>query len=468
MLLRVSVIVLVVYGGLLYLTYFSFTRVPTGFIPSQDKGYLLVDVRLPDSASLERTQAVMAQVEKIARGDGTSARRATAQAITADHGAAAASPASPTRSPSPASRSCRTRSARTTARCTSCSTSSIIATAASWAPTRSPPSCGPPATAKCRRRRSPCSARRPSMAWAAPAASRSWSATSAALGLDALQEAADGLAASGNEQPGLVGLFSAFRAQTPQMYVDIDRERCKAMGVPLNEVFLTLQLYLGGYYTNDFNQFGRTWQVNLQGDPRFRLTPEQVRQLKVRNLDGRDGAAGQRRRASARPAARRWSSATTASPRPRSTAARCPASAPARSSSTVEDVGRARAAAGHGPAVDRADAAADSGRQHGDHRVRRGGRARLPRPGRAVRKPDAAAGRHSGRADVPAVLGDRRGAGRHGHQHLRADRLRRARRPGQQERDSDRRIRQGEIGPGRVARATPRSKPAACACGRSS
>ncbi|HZL91502.1 MAG TPA: efflux RND transporter permease subunit, partial [Pirellulaceae bacterium] len=109
----------------------------------------------------------------------------------------------------------------------------------------------------------------------------------AALGLDSLQEAADGLAAKGNEQPGLVGLFSAFRSQTPQMYVDIDRERCKAMGVPLNEVFLTLQLYLGGYYTNDFNQFGRTWQVNLQGDPRFRLSPEQVRQLKVRNVEGK-------------------------------------------------------------------------------------------------------------------------------------------------------------------------------------
>src|SRR4029079_17123409 len=107
-----------------------------------------------------------------------------------------------------------------------------------------------------------------------------------ALGLDNLQGAADGLAAKGNEQPGLIGLFSAFRSRTPQMYVDIDRERCKAMGVPLNEVFLTLQLYLGGYYSNDFNQFGRTWQVNLQGDPGFRLAPDQVRQLKVRNQAG--------------------------------------------------------------------------------------------------------------------------------------------------------------------------------------
>src|SRR5262249_1448784 len=77
-----------------------------------------------------------------------------------------------------------------------------------------------------------------------------------------------------------------FRARTPQMFVEVDRERAKAMGVPLNEVFLTLQLYLGGYYTNDFNQFGRTWQVNLQGDPGYRLTPEQVQHLKVRNSSG--------------------------------------------------------------------------------------------------------------------------------------------------------------------------------------
>src|SRR4051812_37132243 len=76
MLLHLTVIVLCVYGGLLYLTYLGFTKVPTGFIPSQDKGYLLVDVRLPDSASLERTQAVMAQVEKIARGDGSAHKSA--------------------------------------------------------------------------------------------------------------------------------------------------------------------------------------------------------------------------------------------------------------------------------------------------------------------------------------------------------------------------------------------------------
>ena len=74
-LLRLSVIVLAVYGGLLYLTYFGFTHVPTGFIPPQDKGYLLVDVRLPDSASLERTQEVMKQIEQIALGEPDRAKR---------------------------------------------------------------------------------------------------------------------------------------------------------------------------------------------------------------------------------------------------------------------------------------------------------------------------------------------------------------------------------------------------------
>ncbi|MFM7924912.1 MAG: efflux RND transporter permease subunit, partial [Planctomycetaceae bacterium] len=101
-----------------------------------------------------------------------------------------------------------------------------------------------------------------------------------------LQTAADGLAIASVQEPRLAGLFSSFRAATPQMYVDIDREKCKSMGVPLNEVFLTLQVCLGGYYTNDFNEFGRSWQVNLQADPRFRLTQDDVRRLQVRNSAG--------------------------------------------------------------------------------------------------------------------------------------------------------------------------------------
>jgi multidrug efflux pump len=286
-LLRVSVVVLAVYGGLLYLTYFSFTRVPTGFIPSQDKGYLLVDVRLPDSASLERTQAVMQQVEKIARGEGSApAGHGDGEHGSAEHGSGGGIPGIA---------HTITISGQSIVQNAIGSNYGTVYVVLDEFHDRHGGEMGADAIAAKLRAACYREVQEASVAvFGAPPVDGLGSAGGfkvmvrdvAALGLDSLQEAADGLAAAGNQQPGLVGLFSAFRAQTPQMYVDIDRERCKAMGVPLNEVFLTLQLYLGGYYTNDFNQFGRTWQVNLQGDPRFRLSPEQVRQLKVRNLSG--------------------------------------------------------------------------------------------------------------------------------------------------------------------------------------
>jgi hydrophobe/amphiphile efflux-1 (HAE1) family protein len=305
--LRVSAIVLLVYVGLLYLTYFSFTQVPIGFIPSQDKGYLLVDVRLPDSASLERTQAVMAQVEKIAIGERNKNTEGHAAAEHADeHHSGGGIPG--------------------IGHTIAISGQSIVQNAIGsnygtvyivlddfhyrHGGTMGADAIAAKLRAACFRDVQEAQVD----VFGAPAVDGLGSAGGfkfmvrdvGALGLESLQEATDGLTSAGNTQltpqpkqvaeadqkpasdsdPVLVGLFSAFRARTPQMYVDIDRERCKTMGVPLSEVFLTLQVYLGGYYTNDFNQFGRTWQVNLQGDPRFRLTPEQVRQLKVRNLSG--------------------------------------------------------------------------------------------------------------------------------------------------------------------------------------
>ena len=282
-LLKLSVIALLVYCGLLYFTYFSFTKVPTGFIPSQDKGYLLVDVRLPDSASLERTQAVMAQVDRIARGTGSEPSGKTDHAAEKEDGI-------------PGVGHTITISGQSIVQNAIGSNYGTIYVVLDEFHDRHGTGLGADEIAA--KLRAACfrEVQEASVAvFGAPPVDGLGSAggfkvmvrDTAALGLDALQEAADGLAAEGNKQPGIVGMFSAFRSQTPQMYVDIDRERCKAMGVALNDVFLTLQLYLGGYYTNDFNQFGRTWQVNLQGDPKFRLSPEQVRQLKVRNAEGR-------------------------------------------------------------------------------------------------------------------------------------------------------------------------------------
>lgn len=283
MLLRVSVIVLAVYGGLLYLTYYGFTVVPTGFIPSQDKGYLLVDVRLPDSASLERTQAVMAQVEKICRGEGAASHGEDNHDEHAHGGGI------------PGIGHTIAISGQSIVQNAIGSNYGTVYVVLDEFHHRHGGDLGADQIASKLRTACYREVQEASVAvFGAPAVDGLGSAggfkvmvrDAGALGLDALQEASDKLANKGNEQPGLVGLFSAFRAQTPQMYVDIDRERCKAIGLPLNEVFLTLQLYLGGYYTNDFNQFGRTWQVNLQGDPQYRLRPDQVRQLKVRNLAG--------------------------------------------------------------------------------------------------------------------------------------------------------------------------------------
>jgi multidrug efflux pump len=103
---------------------------------------------------------------------------------------------------------------------------------------------------------------------------------------ETLQSQADNLTRTANQQSGLVGVFNGFRARTPQLYAEIDRTKVRSMGVALTDVFDTLQVYLGGYYVNDFNRFGRTWQVNVQADPSFRIDVKAVRQLKVRNADG--------------------------------------------------------------------------------------------------------------------------------------------------------------------------------------
>src|SRR5262249_55877095 len=94
------------------------------------------------------------------------------------------------------------------------------------------------------------------------------------------------VAAKGNSQPGLVGLFSSFSANQPQLYVDVDRVKAKKQGVTLSDVFDTLQIYLGSAYVNDITLFNRNWQVNVQADARYRLRPEDVGKLKVRNASG--------------------------------------------------------------------------------------------------------------------------------------------------------------------------------------
>ncbi len=86
--------------------------------------------------------------------------------------------------------------------------------------------------------------------------------------------------------PTLLAAFSSFRAGVPQLFLDIDREKVMRLGIPLEAVFETLQTSLGSAYINDFNLFNRTFQVNVQADARFRLQPQDILRLEVRNRDG--------------------------------------------------------------------------------------------------------------------------------------------------------------------------------------
>ncbi len=106
------------------------------------------------------------------------------------------------------------------------------------------------------------------------------------LGLGELQRVTDQVVNRGNRTPGLQGLFSGARASTPWLYLDIDRTKCMALGIPVNEVFNTLQVYLGSYYVNNFNNFGRTWQVVVQADREFRNRAAEISQLQVKNNRG--------------------------------------------------------------------------------------------------------------------------------------------------------------------------------------
>ncbi|MFO0783348.1 MAG: multidrug efflux RND transporter permease subunit [Phycisphaerales bacterium] len=106
------------------------------------------------------------------------------------------------------------------------------------------------------------------------------------LGRQALGEVVQRMVADGNAQSSLRGVNSAFRAGVPQLFADIDREKAKKLGIPLEDVFGTLSGYLGSAYVNDINLFGRTWQVTLSADSQFRLSARDVDKLEVRKPDG--------------------------------------------------------------------------------------------------------------------------------------------------------------------------------------
>jgi multidrug efflux pump len=264
-LIRFSVAALVVYFGLLGLTWFGFRLVPTGFIPTQDKGYLPMVIQLPDAASLERTSAVVDHASRIAK---------EIPGIKATIDLAGLNPITFAASPNAGT--------------------VFIILDDFHKRAGHPKQTSDAIVAKLRER---CASIQEGLVLVFPPAAvqglgllggfKMQVQDRGGAGLAALQAATFKLVAAANQQTNTIqNALTSFRATVPQLFVDVNRTKAKTLGVPLSEVFDTLQIYLGSLYVNDFNLFGRTYQVTAQADAPFRREPEDIVQLKTRNRFG--------------------------------------------------------------------------------------------------------------------------------------------------------------------------------------
>ncbi len=265
LLLRVSLIVLLIYGGLLWLTYWEFVRAPTGFIPEQDKGYLVLNVQLPDSASVQRTQAIMAQIEGIAR---------KTEGVADTVGISGQSLISNVNAPNLGSMYIMLEGfekRRTASLAAGAISKALLDQCRAEVPGAVATAFGPP----------------PIDGLGTTGGFKMIIEDRGNLGLRALQAAADKVVTRGNRSSeGLQGLSDSSRVNTPWLYLNIDRTKCMTMGVAVSDLFAVLQINLGSFYVNNFNEFGRTWQVNVQADPGFRDQVDKIMQLQVRNNQG--------------------------------------------------------------------------------------------------------------------------------------------------------------------------------------
>ncbi|MFZ3185085.1 MAG: efflux RND transporter permease subunit [Pseudomonas sp.] len=261
--LRGSAVALLVYAGLLGLTVLGFSTTPTGFVPPQDKQYLVAFAQLPDAASLDRTEAVMQRMSAIA-GKHPGVENTVAFPGLSINGF--------TNSPN----------------------SGIVFTPLKPFDQRRDPSMSASAIA------ADLNAQfaeiqdayiaifppPPVQGLGTIGGFRVQVEDRGGLGYEELYQQVQNVIAKSRNVPELAGLFSSYQVNVPQVDADIDRDKAKSHGVAIDEIFNTLQVYLGSLYANDFNRFGRTYQVNVQADQQFRLEPEQIGQLKVRNLRG--------------------------------------------------------------------------------------------------------------------------------------------------------------------------------------
>jgi multidrug efflux pump len=283
-LLRVTIVVLLVYGGLLYLTYWQMNRAPTGFIPQQDQAYLLVNIQLPDSASLQRTSAIMTQIDRICLGDDSGRYKGPPPPEGAKR-----YPGIPgvTHSVNIAGQSFLMGA-------NGSNYGSIFVILDTFQHRKTPETYDAAIAGQIMQQCAEEIDGAVILAFRAPPIMGLGNADGFKIQIEQkgfvdpveLQTVTDEFVAQASKDKRFAGLFSLYRAESPQLFVDVDRTKCESLDVDVNAVFSTLQVYMGGAYVNLFNKFGRSWQVNLMGEPRYRTHVEFMNQLKVRNKRG--------------------------------------------------------------------------------------------------------------------------------------------------------------------------------------
>jgi multidrug efflux pump len=263
--LRFSAAVLLGYGGLLFLTYVVFQSAPTGFIPEQDQGRLIMSVQLPDSSSLQRTQQTMAQLEKIvhevpgvAHTVATSGMSFVAQANSSNFGSMFI-----VLEPFDKRRGRR-----------ELSSDAIM------------DKLRPEFTRRVKGARVTVYNSSPVPGLGVAGGFKIIVEDRSSLGLAALQGQTDELVRKLLAEPALNSATTQFRSKSPQLFLDINRSKIESLGVTFNDVNQTLSMYLGSLYVNSFSEFGRHWQVTIQVDGQYRNQIDDIGLLKVRNKWG--------------------------------------------------------------------------------------------------------------------------------------------------------------------------------------
>jgi hydrophobe/amphiphile efflux-1 (HAE1) family protein len=263
-LVRITVVMLVVYAGLIGLTVFQFRSAPTGFIPQQDLGYLINIVQLPPGASLARTDEVARRVTKIVLDTPGIAHAVPivgldgATFTSAPNAAVVFTPLFPFKE-----RAARGESAQVI---TNNLNQKFAAIQDAFVISVSPP---------------------PVRGIGTTGGFKMEVQDTHGGDLAQLEAIAQSIVGAANQAPGLAGVFTTFNTKTPKVYADIDRVRAEMLGVNTDDVFQTLEVYLGSQYVNDFNFLGRTYRVTAQADGKFRQDLHAISQLKTRNAAGK-------------------------------------------------------------------------------------------------------------------------------------------------------------------------------------